>query len=74
MTGTDTALLFDGTAFQSAAPIGTSSGSPAVSTPRGAHTLTRMWDGTYLVLGGTNGSFLLPTDQWVRDDGSVYAP
>jgi hypothetical protein len=74
MTGTDTALLFDGTAFQSAAPIGTSSGSPAVSTPRGAHTMTRMWDGTYLVLGGTNGSFLLPTDQWVRDDGSVYAP
>jgi hypothetical protein len=75
MVGSSAASIFDATTlFTPVAPIGTGAGSGAVHTPRGAHSMTRMWDGTYLVLGGTNGSSLVPSDQWALKTGTVYAP
>jgi hypothetical protein len=65
MVGSSAASIFDGTTlFTPVAPI----------AHRGAHSMTRMWDGTYLVLGGTNGSSLVPSDQWALNTGTVYAP
>jgi len=74
MVGTSAAVSYDGTDFTVVTPIGQSFGSTAPESPRGAHTMTRMWDGTFLLLGGVNGSSLLPSTQWVLDSGTVYAP
>jgi hypothetical protein len=74
LTGSQQVLIADGVSFQSAAPIGTSTGTSAPGDPRGGHTMTRLWDGSFLVLGGMDGSSLLPQDQWTLDTGYVYAP
>jgi hypothetical protein len=65
--------VHNGTTYTAKAQLGTTPGAPAQPpSPRGAHTMTRLWDGSYLLLGGfhsPDSSTIL-----VKDDGFVYTP
>ena len=73
LIASDSSGSHDGFNFTVGAPLGTNVGLPgASSSPRGSHTLTRLWDGSFLLLGGFNSpdtSTLI-----VLDDGFVYTP
>ncbi len=56
----------DGSAFTSTTPVGQNPGATRRPQPRGNHTVTRLFDGTYLVLGGAGLEAL------GRADGYVY--
>ncbi|MEM7305308.1 MAG: kelch repeat-containing protein [Planctomycetota bacterium] len=63
----------DGTSFTAGTALGTNAGLPGnPASARGSHTLTELWDGSFLVLGGFNSpdtSTLI-----VLDGGYVYTP
>jgi len=65
--------VHDGTTYTAKAQVGTNVGLPAVQpSPRGAHTMTKLWDGSMLLLGGFHSpdtSTIL-----VKDDGFVVRP
>ena len=47
----------DGSSFTAGNDIGLNPGIPAQpSSPRGSHTMTRIYDGSYLLTGGADGS------------------
>ncbi len=63
----------DGTTFTTGAPVGTNIGIPgSTASPRGSHSVTKLWDGSLLIMGG----FTSPDTSTiiVLDDGFVYTP
>jgi Kelch motif protein len=75
LTAVGTAYVCDGLNVTPVTSIGAGPGSPITQSPRGGHTMTRMWDGSFLVLGGIAGSGILgdPID-FALTTGFVYAP
>jgi hypothetical protein len=65
--------VHNGATYTAGAPVGTNVGAPASpASPRGSHTMTTLWDGSFLLLGGFHSpdtSTLL-----VKDDGFIYTP
>jgi hypothetical protein len=71
LVATASSGVHNGTTFAPGAALGTNVGAPAnPASPRGAHTMTRLWDGSFLLLGGFHSpdtSTIL-----VKDDGFIY--
>jgi hypothetical protein len=65
--------VHDGTSYVAGAAVGTNVGLPAnPASPRGAHSMTRLWDGSFLLLGGFHSpdtSTIL-----VKGDGFIVTP
>ena len=60
-----------GISFTAGAPLGTNPGAPAnPPSPRGSHTMTQLWDGSHLLLGGFHSPDT--TTILVKDDGFIY--
>jgi hypothetical protein len=65
--------VHNGTSYSARAPIGTNVGLPTnPASPRGAHTMTVLWDGSMMLLGGFHSpdtSTIL-----VKNDGFIVTP
>lgn len=56
LTGIASAGRHDGTVYTASTPIGENAGLPgSFSVTRGNHTMTQLYDGTVMVLGGSDG-------------------
>jgi N-acetylneuraminic acid mutarotase len=71
LVATASSGVHNGTTFTAGAPLGTNIGAPATpASPRGSHSMTELWDGSFLLLGGFHSPDT--TTILVKDDGFIY--